>query len=203
MLNKKATRKLLKATRAQLSAEAVREKSEAIFRHWESGFSLSAVKSLHCFLSIPEKQEVDTMPVRDYLYQQKPVIRLVIPLMVPGDELRHVHLSNDIVLEKNKWGIPEPKTPTSFVSPREIDMVLVPMLGFDSHGQRIGYGKGYYDRFLAQTRQDCLKIGLCFELGRLTETLEAESHDIPLDHVVTETGITSFQPQPSSDEQPA
>lgn len=69
--------------------------------------------------------------------------------------------------------------------PAEFDLILVPMLGFDDQLQRIGYGGGYYDKFLA-TQPHASKIGVCFELGRLDQPIPAEPHDIPLERVVTE-----------------
>jgi 5,10-methenyltetrahydrofolate synthetase len=64
----------------------------------------------------------------------------------------------------------------------------VPLLGFDTKTlHRIGYGGGYYDRFLA-TQSQSLKIGICFEQGKLAE-LPADRHDIPLDTVITETAV--------------
>jgi 5-formyltetrahydrofolate cyclo-ligase len=105
------------------------------------------------------------------------------------DILSHIALSPEVELEVNDWGIPEPKIHKNKVSPSQLDMVLVPMLGFDSHLNRLGYGKGHYDHFLAQTRPDCLKIGICFDLGLVEEGIPAEPHDFPLDAVITESAI--------------
>lgn len=67
------------------------------------------------------------------------------------------------------------------------DVILVPMLGFDTGLHRIGYGGGYYDKFLAGQPQ-AVKIGVCFEIGRI-EQLPIESHDIALNCVVTESAV--------------
>ena len=71
-------------------------------------------------------------------------------------------------------------------------MVIVPMLGFDQMGHRLGYGAGFYDHFLALTRPACLKIGICFSQGQLASPLPAEAHDVPLDFVVTDQEIIRF-----------
>lgn len=68
--------------------------------------------------------------------------------------------------------------------PKTYDLIIVPMLGFDASLNRIGYGSGYYDKFLA-TQPDALKVGVCLEQGRV-EKLPVEAHDIPLDVVITE-----------------
>ena len=96
-------------------------------------------------------------------------------------------------LEKNRFGVLEPRMRKFPVSPGKIDMVLVPMLGFDRHGHRLGYGKGYYDRFLSQVRPDCPKIGVCPELGHLKTDLPVEPHDVALDFVITEEKVYSFR----------
>ncbi len=62
-------------------------------------------------------------------------------------------------MRENKWGIREPDGEQT-AAPSELDIVLVPLLAFDAQGHRVGYGKGYYDRLLAECRPDCLKIGL-------------------------------------------
>lgn len=93
-------------------------------------------------------------------------------------------------LELNTWGIAEPThgIPTAY---NDIDMVLVPLLAFDTQGHRIGYGKGFYDRFLKACRNDCKKIGLAFfEPVEIIE--EAGIHDIKLDHVLTPHDTYSF-----------
>jgi len=71
--------------------------------------------------------------------------------------------------------------------PEQFDAIIVPMLGFDKELQRIGFGGGYYDRFLA-TQPRALKIGVCFEQGRL-DHVPAEPHDTPLDLIITEESI--------------
>jgi 5-formyltetrahydrofolate cyclo-ligase len=75
-------------------------------------------------------------------------------------------------------------------------LLLIPLLGFDSQGYRLGYGGGYYDRTLAALRLKPLTIGIGYEAGRL-ETIQPQPHDIPLDAVVTESGITRFDTQKS------
>ncbi len=87
------------------------------------------------------------------------------------------------------WGIPEPDTSRLHkVDPLEIDIVVVPGVAFDSRRYRIGYGAGYYDRFLLSLRPDCLKVGIAFEMQML-EQFDAERYDIPMDFVITELRI--------------
>lgn len=87
------------------------------------------------------------------------------------------------------WGIPEPDTSRlERVNPQEIDLVVVPGVAFDGRRYRIGYGAGYYDRFLLSLRPDCLKVGIAFDMQML-EHFHAERYDIPMDLVITEIRI--------------
>jgi 5-formyltetrahydrofolate cyclo-ligase len=85
-------------------------------------------------------------------------------------------------LIENAWGIREPAGDEP-IDAAEIDMVLVPLLCFDKRSHRVGYGKGYYDRFLSKCRPDCLKIGLSF-FPPVEAILRIGSRDIALDHFV-------------------
>jgi 5-formyltetrahydrofolate cyclo-ligase len=91
-------------------------------------------------------------------------------------------------LTRGVWNIPVP----SDRSPVQPTVLLVPLLGFDVAGYRLGYGGGYYDRTLATFAQKPLTIGIGYELGRL-ETIYPQPHDIPMDAIVTESGVVSFR----------
>ncbi|MGC4022748.1 MAG: 5-formyltetrahydrofolate cyclo-ligase, partial [Cyclobacteriaceae bacterium] len=78
------------------------------------------------------------------------------------------------------------------ITPAEkIDIVIVPLLAFDAAGNRVGYGKGFYDQFLKTCRKDCKKIGLSlFEASQ--DLISNEEHDVKLDYAITPKGVTSF-----------
>ncbi len=92
-------------------------------------------------------------------------------------------------LLKNRFGIPEPST-TEFVTPEQLDLVLLPLVGFDRFGQRMGMGGGYYDRALAHA-SSTLKIGVGYSFQELKQ-ITSNPWDVPLDAVVTEKGLTAF-----------
>ena len=190
---KKEWRKKLKKKRKELSGKELAEISHRIFENWKNRFPLENVQYLHLFLSMSRFNEVHTQPFQDYIRQEAPQVKILVPVMsLLHNTLEHFELDDEIHIEKNAFGVPEPKVEKRPVSPQKIDMVIVPMLGFDRHGHRLGYGKGYYDRFLAQLRPDCPKIGICPELGRLQESIPSEPHDVPLDHIITEEKVYSF-----------
>ena len=93
-------------------------------------------------------------------------------------------------LARDKWGIPEPAYGTR-IAPNQIDLVLVPLVVVDQLGNRIGYGKGYYDKFLMQCNTHTKKIGLSL-LPILAETIDSESTDVRLDACLTTDSIRSF-----------
>jgi 5-formyltetrahydrofolate cyclo-ligase len=84
---------------------------------------------------------------------------------------------------QNRWGEPGKEVP-----PQELDLVIVPGVGFSRQGGRMGNGQGYYDRLLATVRTDCRLIGLCYE-SQLFEDLVVSEHDVFMETVVTEAAV--------------
>lgn len=92
-------------------------------------------------------------------------------------------------LKPGTFGILEPVGELSRkIDPKEIDMVIVPGVAFDTKGNRIGYGAGYYDVFLKEVKDGCLKVGIAFEL-QVIENIPKEEHDVSLDAIVTESRV--------------
>lgn len=136
----------------------------------------------HLFLSISEKKEIDTEPILHILQgKDKNVV-----LSKSDFKTRQLHnflLTDSTVIKKNKWNIPEPVDGIEIPS-EKIDVVFVPLLAFDLNGHRLGYGKGFYDIFLASCRPDVIKVGVSFfEAEKMIP--ELENSDIALDYCVT------------------
>jgi 5-formyltetrahydrofolate cyclo-ligase len=91
---------------------------------------------------------------------------------------------------ENKWGIIEP-LPVQKVEKKTMNAVLVPLLGFDTNGQRIGFGKGFYDRYFENETNDCLRIGISYfdPIAKLEDT---HQFDVPLTHCITPSKIYEF-----------
>jgi len=146
----------------------------------------------HIFLPISEKKEVDTWPLVKWMREQQPRIAWALSRsdMKTGEMTHHLWKTNTILV-KNKFGIPEPDQ-GEIVQPEDIDLVFVPLLAFDLEGQRIGYGKGMYDRFLLQCSPQVRTIGLSlFEPVQKIE--DTDPWDIPLQTVVTPDHIYQFK----------
>ncbi len=144
----------------------------------------------HIFLQIAEQMEVDTSYILTLLHGRDKDV--VVPRVNKGRTLDHILLTDSTRLRKNSWNIPEPVGGLQ-VPPGEIDVVFVPLLAFDEQGHRIGYGGGFYDRFLADCREDTVKIGLSF-FAPLASIEGRETHDIALDYGVTPDRTYSFSP---------
>jgi len=142
----------------------------------------------HIFLHSEAKKEVDTSFIITILQGKDKDI--VLPKMDNHGGLQHFLLTDSTVLKLNKWTIPEPIDGLE-VPPGKIDVVIIPLLAFDTSGNRVGYGKGYYDSFLAQCKPGALKIGVSF-FGPIEHISDSEPHDVRMDYCITPNTIYSF-----------
>lgn len=152
----------------------------------------SSYTFVHTFLPIKENNEIDTFEVISFFRHNYPTLKIVIPrtdfknYSMEHIEYDHMHS----VLRKNHFNIPEPIYGHS-VPVNQIDVVFVPLLAFDKEGNRIGYGGGFYDRFLKDCKKDCLKIGLSlFNIDN--RIFESGKYDIKLDMCITPTKSYRF-----------
>jgi 5-formyltetrahydrofolate cyclo-ligase len=152
----------------------------------------SPYRLAHIFLPITEKKEVDTHALVDWARIVYPSLQWVLSKSdMKTGLMQHFLWEEDTVLVKNRYGIPEPEN-GALVSPTDIDLVFVPMLAFDKTGHRVGYGKGMYDRFLADCQPQTRTIGLSLfdPVEKITDT---DTLDVPLHIVVTPEVIYHFQ----------
>ncbi len=189
MIEKKELRSKYKELRSKLSNNEVEELSMAIANNllglpiWEQSF-------YHIFLSIEKHKEVNTEFLL-HILQGKDKNIVVSRSDFENNSLEHILLTDATALAINSWGIPEPKDGIP-VSEKMLEVVFIPLLAFDKIGNRVGYGKGFYDKFLAKCNPESVKIGLSFfdaekEIGGVLST------DICLDYCVTPAKIYSFK----------
>ena len=185
-MDKNTLRQHYKKLRATLSEEEQLELSLSITNRllelplWEKTY-------FHLFMSSKPHNEVDTEAILTLLQGKDK--QVVIPRMAAENSLAHILLTDATLIRPNPWGIPEPVEGLE-VPVNNIEVVFVPLLAYDKRGNRIGYGKGYYDRFLASCSKTCLKIGLSFFPAE--ELLPSEENDIPLDYCVSPTNVYRF-----------
>lgn len=173
-----------------LPAQEVVSKTEQINDNLFMDLTLHPFTALHIFLPIVEKNEINTWAIIERLRKFTRDKKIIVPRCnFAEDTLESVVLEPGAQIEKNKWGIPEPVGGTLFPE-KEIDLVFLPLVIFDVHGNRVGYGKGHYDKFLKTCKKDVVKVGL--SLFAPVEEIEAEEHDIPLDAAVTPDKVYFF-----------
>lgn len=150
-------------------------------------------RTIHIFLPIRKFGEPDTnriIPIVTERSNQK--LRWVLSRTDPTTgELYHFEWNENTVIRENAWGIPEPLGGYR-VAEEEIDLIFVPLLAFDERGHRVGYGKGYYDRFLAKCRPDARAVGLAL-FPPVPAIVDVFAADIPLHACVTPDRLYTFQ----------
>ena len=191
-MEKKKIREIYLKKRLVLSEEEAKLLSNKLVSSFFSFFNLSAIKSVHLFLPIQHKAEINTWLIVHELWRNFPHIDVVVPKIgADKNEMYSFLLSPETPVIENAWGIPEPDAAASSFDDLNLDMVLLPLLAFDENGNRVGYGKGFYDRFLLHCRKDVVKCGMSFfEAGEVIE--DAGVHDVALDYCITPEKIYAF-----------
>lgn len=185
-MTKSELRDIYKSKRKEFSSEQANEISLRILENLKS-MKIWENSTFHIFLPIPNQNEINTFPILDYLFE---VEKQVIVPKVQGKGMRSCLIDKNIQFVPGKFNVPEPEV-FEVVDSKQIDVIFMPMLICDKSGNRIGYGGGYYDRFLTTCRKNVLKIGLNFfnPIEKIPEIFES---DVPLDYCVTGDLIVSF-----------
>lgn len=186
-MKKTEIRKRYLEKKESLSETEVHSFSENIFENFISTFDLKENQKIHCFLSIPEKGEVETKLFLNYFFENK--IRVFVPKMVKG-KLIALEINRETPFFENSWGIKEPAGEVDS-GVKDFDMIITPLLYCDEFGNRVGYGKGFYDRFFAEIIKNALKIGVSF-FPPNEKVEDVSEFDVPLDYLVTPTAVLSF-----------
>ncbi len=186
-LKKKSLRKKYQNLRNSLSAEEIEKLSLQISNQvlkldiWEKTY-------YHIFLPIESKKEINTEFIL-HILQGKDKSVVISKADFKLNELSHFLLQENTAIKISEYGIPEPMEGIE-IPLTKIEIVFVPLLAFDEKGNRIGYGKGFYDRFLSKCNPATIKIGLSF-FGAENE-IEFEEKDIALNFCVTPQKIYKF-----------
>lgn len=183
-MTKRELRKIYLEKRKNLASEEVKEKGAQIAERFFQTFDLSKINVLHCFLPIEKFHEIDTKLIFHRVWFEFSHIETLVPRVnFETGEIENLKFTPVTELVQNAWMIHEPAH-NELVESRRIDAVLVPLLCFDRKGFRVGYGKGFYDKFLKNCRADCLKIGLNYFLP-IDEIEDVNAFDVRLDYCLT------------------
>ncbi len=150
--------------------------------------SIWSLNFYHIFLPISEKKEIDTSFILSILHGKDK--NVVIPKMTEEYSLTNFLLTDNLVINQNKWNVPEPIDGIEIPS-KKIDVVFIPLLAYDTVGNRVGYGKGYYDNFLKECKSNVIKIGLSFFKPE-NKILDINENDVPLNYCVTPNQVYKF-----------
>lgn len=182
--DKSRLREKFKKIRSELSPGEIKVKSEQILHQVAGMESFINAEVVHLYRSISENSEVDTDKFLHYCFQSEKTV--VVPSMSGGGKLTHYKVDQNTEWSENRWGILEPVKAEEFLI-KSLSIILVPMLSGDHQKNRLGYGKGYYDRFLSKT--NAVKTGLLFDSLLSESPLPVGQFDVPLDYIVTESRI--------------
>lgn len=173
-MDKKEIRSLIRTTKKTIGADILLKQS--------SPLAVTLAENIHfrsadkVMLYYPLWDEPDTRPSFDVVFRQKK--RLILPTVV-GDDIIPVEVTPDTQWIEGSFGIMEPQAEPYR---EDIDFILVPGVAFDQKLNRLGRGKGYYDRFLA-LHSNAYRLGVCFDFQMVSQ-LPLEPHDLPMNDII-------------------
>ena len=186
-MRKEQARKVHKDLRSALTNLQISEKSKQISERFFQEFESKALT--HIFLSIARLKEVDTAHIVKGL-QHNDLVTCTGVTDFDSETMRSIAFTEEIEILTSQFGIPEP-VGGPLVNDRDIDRVLIPLLAYDLTGNRVGYGKGFYDKFLANCSSHVEKIGLSF-FKPIDLIQDMHFSDIKLDACITPEEVFKF-----------
>ena len=189
ILKKDIVRKTYLKKRHSLPSAEFEKYSSRLIQNTIEFIKKYELKCVHCFLPIHTKDEINTLPIIQYCWKNN--IKVVVPVSnFEEGVMRNAAFNPDTKTKQTKYNITEPIDPI-WIENDNIDLVITPLLGFDTKGYRVGYGKGFYDRFFASLHKDVKKIGISlFSPCEVVEDIN--EHDVPLTCCVTPNKNYSF-----------
>lgn len=194
--NKKDLRAYYKKLRCSLTDEQARKMDQEIMIQFRKiPIQGKGLKAALIYIPISHTREVDTKQCIQYLREEiKPGLQVAFPKTnFTTSDMDAILPAAATTFTETKHRLTEPDGGQK-IAPGAIDVVLLPLLVFDQKGNRVGYGKGFYDRFLAKCRPDVLRIGLSY-LPPITQIEDVTEFDIPLDYCATPDRLYDFTNQ--------
>jgi len=182
--NKSDLRSFYLRKREQIPTDQKDIWDQSIFNRFIQLNSYINAEVIHVYVSIDKKNEVDTFQTINHSLRKGK--KVVVPKIANDGLLEHFEINTTADLKRNNWGILEPEGGRE-VNTQELDIIIVPMVAGDRGRNRLGYGKGFYDRFLSTT--DAFKVGLLFDIQIYPDLLPVESFDVQLDLLLTQTEL--------------
>ncbi|MEO6916760.1 MAG: 5-formyltetrahydrofolate cyclo-ligase [Chitinophagaceae bacterium] len=189
-MTKKELRKIYRGKRDQLSPADLNRMHDLLLINFQQ-YPMGVSEFILSFQPITERKEFNTHLLIDYLLFRIPTLRVAYPVI---DDLTNtfqaIEVDEETEYQLNHYGISEPLH-GQVIDAYEIDAVFIPLLAFDNSGYRVGYGKGYYDRYLENCRPDVLKIGFSY-FEPVSAIDDINEYDVPLNVCITPNRLYEF-----------
>lgn len=189
-MHKNELRKLYKEKRYVLSEQSFLKFSDLLLIQFQgANFKIPGI--VFSYKPLENHGEFDPYYIEEYCRFKNPIIQFAYPVIdISDSSMKAILGKNDAPFEVNNYGIPEPVSGKELPG-NAIEMVFVPLLYADASGNRVGYGKGYYDRFLAEVQPETIKIGFSFFEPDEVIT-DVSEYDIPLHFLITPNRVYQF-----------
>jgi 5-formyltetrahydrofolate cyclo-ligase len=187
-MQKGAARKILLEQRKQLSELDCIKLDDLILIQFQQ-LDFSTTHFVGSYFPMESQSEPNSLLLTKYLQFLIPSVQVAYPVINANDSSMEFYKETEVTQE-NTWGIQEP-LPIDKVEPFMMDTFLVPLLGFDAKGHRVGYGKGFYDRYFEKTLPNCKRIGIAY-FEPLSTFIDTHQFDVPLTHCITPNRIYEF-----------
>ncbi|MTK13677.1 MAG: 5-formyltetrahydrofolate cyclo-ligase [Clostridiaceae bacterium] len=182
MESKKDIRRIIKDKRSSITAEEREKLNQTIYEKAINSEYYKNAKTIFIFISF--KDEVDTLGIIKKSLEDGKIV--CVPKVISKQEgMVAIRINNFEDMAVSSYGILEPKDTTNIIKENLVDLTFVPGLAFDKKGGRIGYGGGFYDRFLKDMRKDAKKIGLAYSF-QIIDEVPMEEHDLFIDGIITD-----------------
>ena len=187
---KEQLRKDFKAKRNEIHSKDKLRMDDLLLLNFQK-FDLNSIECLLTYWPMAEQNEPNTLLFSSYLRHCIPNLSIAYPKTnFENNEMNAILINEETVYKTNKYGITEPKY-GDFINAIDIDVVFMPLLIFDNKGYRVGYGKGFYDKYLINCDENTLKIGFSYfePIDKIDDT---NTFDVPLTHCITPYNIYEF-----------
>ena len=187
-MKKSELRKLIKTNRKEMSKEDVKLFSDSIISHLMQAFEFQD-RLVNLFLPIEKFNEIDLTTFKNKVETLGGKV-CINKSNFETFELSPILWDDQLIIQENHFEIPEPINGKP-LNIEDIDIVLVPLLAFTKKGHRLGYGKGFYDRFLSKTKSGCIHIGICHN-DKHYQIDDISEKDIALGYLISPRGLRTF-----------
>jgi 5-formyltetrahydrofolate cyclo-ligase len=189
-MTKKELRNIYREKRNALTATEQAKLDDLLLIQFQKA-ELPFINTLLSYWPIEENKEPNAHLFTDYLEFRNPELLVAYPKTdFIINEMEAVATNEETEFIKNEQNIYEPESGNR-MAPADIDMILVPLLAFDKKGYRVGYGKGFYDKYLADCRKNCIKAGFSY-FDPVDEIADKDDFDVPLDLCITPQSVYVF-----------